>query len=75
MPCFIAETEKGETMDEVKLKPCPFCGKVDTVYVIHEGSDFFVACDYRRGGCGASASIKKEEYSAIKAWNRRMNNE
>ena len=61
-------------MDEIKLKPCPFCGKVP-IPIGHGMSTgdsiFWVRCC----GCGASTTLFNSEEAAKKAWNRRVENE
>lgn len=76
-------------MDEIKLKPCPFCGgtkifvgsvaeielmdKYDENYDLYN-SQFQVVCDSIAGGCGASSGCCKNKAAAIEAWNRRADN-
>ena len=60
--------------DEIKLKPCPFCGGVATTIsdgVLSEDSLFWVRCC----GCGAETSIFDSEKEAKEAWNRRAEHE
>lgn len=55
-----------------KLKPCPFCGGIGTLFVETDEIGYvFVTCAPSDNGCGAAgpAEITKEE--AIEAWNRR----
>lgn len=65
-----------------KLKPCPFCGKTDTIGVFShsqiedlyesKGLDCFaVCCDAQNGGCGAVGGYEEERDDAIATWNRR----
>ncbi len=60
-------------MDEIKLKPCPFCGEVP-IPIGHGMSSgdsiFWVRCY----GCGASTTLFNSEEAAKKAWNRRADN-
>lgn len=62
-------------MPEIKLKHCPFCGsKVRRVIGMY-GVNFFKCT-----GCGATVSFDNAYYNthkneAIKAWNRRTENE
>ena len=67
-------------MDEIKLKPCPFCGgtkifvgsvaeielmdKYDENYDLYN-SQFQVVCDSIAGGCGASSGCCKNKAAAI----------
>lgn len=57
------------------LKPCPFCGGQAVVQEMHYSmlqSENFVKCI----NCGAESSRYYDDiHSAIKAWNRRSNNE
>lgn len=80
---------KEITMEETKLKPCPFCGgtkifvgsvaeielmdKYDENYDLYN-SQFQVVCDSIAGGCGASSGCCKNKAAAIEAWNRRADN-
>ena len=53
-----------------KLKPCPFCGGEAAVsYSIVK--KYFITCLK----CYASTKLKDTEGLAIKAWNRRVNDE
>ena len=73
-------------MDEIELKPCPYCGgtkifvgsvaeielmdKYDENYDLYN-SQFQVVCDHDGGGCGASSGCYKSKATAVEAWNRR----
>ena len=76
-------------MDEIKLKPCPFCGgtkifvgSVAEIELTDEcdenydsyNSQFQVVCDFNVGGCGASSGSYRRKTTAIEAWNRRADN-
>lgn len=59
-----------------ELKPCPFCGRVDSV--TRQKFDtliclYSVFCDRDKGGCGAYGPYECIEEDAIEAWNRRAN--
>ena len=70
-------------MDE--LKPCPHCGKIDTVGIatcveLEECENFeccesdgyvCVVCDVNKGGCGAAGGYAPSEEEAAEKWNRR----
>ena len=61
-------------MDEIKLKPCPFCGGVAMTICDRapsEDSLFWVRCF----GCGAETSLFNSEEEAKEAWNRRAEHE
>ena len=69
-------------MGKIKLKPCPFCGDLDSVYVRHKKhwlDEFFYegfigceACDfYIRTGEGYDRADEAEN-AAIELWNRRV---
>ena len=73
----IAVKEKGKTMSDTKLKPCPFCG--GTGHVIIKTWDLFthgalVECE----GCGARTVLVEPscEYTAkdkaVELWNARI---
>lgn len=61
-----------------ELKPCPFCGRADSVNrdkfdtLILRFSLYSVFCDRDKGGCGAYGAYERTEEDAIKAWNRRQ---
>lgn len=74
----MASVVLDEKTEEEKLKPCPFCGKEDSVHITVTGKFMFaVICDTSRGGCGATTdSISGAKNSAsilqaIKLWNKR----
>lgn len=53
------------------LKPCPFCGRKDSVSINHYKSDgewfSYVECKE----CVASGPVGRQTIDAIEAWNRR----
>ena len=66
------------------LKPCPFCGKTDTLIMADDWDDlavldveptsdnsFAVTCDFTAGGCGAQGGYRKTPEDAEAAWNAR----
>lgn len=68
-----------------KLKPCPFCGRVDKLVIWATETPFDdrrltnwrVSCD-RSGdntGCGGSSGAYLDRKEAIEAWNRRANDD
>ena len=60
----------GERM--IKLKPCPFCGRVEAVdcyQISHEGMDnfWYIGCEE----CGVLFGISgRTEEDAVETWNR-----
>lgn len=71
-------------MPEIKLLPCPFCGKTETLCITREpyywdntlkGYQYQVVCDAScdNGGCGSSCGFKDSITEAKEAWNRRAN--
>lgn len=74
-----------KTPKKHELKPCPFCGKTETLAIadcieLEECEQFehcnkntfkMVACCYNEGGCGASSAYRPTELEAIEAWNTR----
>lgn len=56
-------------MDEIKLKPCPFCGSdAEMQRDKYRGlSTFYVRC----WGCGAQAGLEYAEEFAAELWNER----
>lgn len=72
-------------MSEIKLKPCPFCGKINTLTITScveleecknfEGCEFdgykTICCDVNKGGCGAASGYAIDESLMIEKWNRR----
>lgn len=69
-------------MDEIKLKPCPFCGRTDTL-IIREVSQrlddtdikqYTVICNTSgdNAGCGANCGYRHfTKQDAIEVWNKR----
>ena len=57
-------------MDEIKLLPCPFCGR-EAVFEIYEGDEYQVKCSY----CFAATWIEESKEEAAEEWNRRADNE
>ena len=72
-------------MSEIKLKPCPFCGKSDTLTIANcveleecknfEGCEFdgykTICCDVNKGVCGAAFGYAIDESLIIEKWNMR----
>lgn len=64
-----------------RLKPCPFCGRADSVTrdkyssLIPGYSLYAVFCDKNKQGCGAYGPYKRTEEDATEAWNRRNERE
>lgn len=69
-------------MNKIELKPCPFCGRTDTL-IIHEVSErlddtdikqYTVVCNTfgNNAGCGANCGYRHfTKQDAIAAWNKR----
>lgn len=55
----------------MELRPCPFCGATEPTVHILDAPESLVACDYRKGGCGASGRPFNTDKQAIEAWNTR----
>jgi len=58
-------------MSDIQLKPCPFCGETESLYIEHmEGTvihpTYRVYCDY----CGASAGWT-DRGDHVEEWNTR----
>ncbi len=53
------------------IKPCPFCGREDSVYMLKERDEWHVQCDFTWGGCGAGGGWRKTPKEAADAWNKR----
>lgn len=58
-------------MNEVELKPCPFCGSYDVV--VDELDETYTSGYVRCRDCGAEGSIRDSCAEAAAAWNRRTN--
>ena len=57
-------------MDEIKLKPCPFCGSdAELIQGRYQGLDTFYA---RCWGCGAQTDLEYAEEFAAELWNERV---
>lgn len=54
------------------IKPCPFCGQERSVYMLKEGKDYAVICDFNWGGCGACGGYRETPKDAAEAWNKRV---
>lgn len=57
-----------EMSEEIKLKPCPFCGS-NGVVVDEICPSRYVRCR----GCGAEGGLRDSRDEAAAAWNRRTN--
>ena len=56
-------------MDEIKLKPCPFCGGPAAIVdkSNHIRNTYFVGCWW----CGVRTDCEHDKRVAVDAWNRR----
>jgi len=54
------------------IKPCPFCGKSDSVEIECDSEQFYVICSCYKDGCGASGGYRDTEEDAWEAWNKRV---
>lgn len=65
---------KEITMEEIKLKPCPFCGTSGQVQ--RSGKMWFVECANDTTSCPVNpwTGYFKNKYEAITVWNRRADN-
>ncbi len=57
-----------EMSEEIKLKPCPFCGGNDVV-----AEETYTSGYVRCRGCGAEGGFRYSHDEAVAAWNRRTN--
>lgn len=72
-------------MSDIKLLPCQFCGKTDTLTItncveVEECKNFeeckfggykTICCDVNKGGCGAASGYAIDETRMIEKWNMR----
>ncbi|MDE7104660.1 MAG: Lar family restriction alleviation protein [Ruminococcus sp.] len=60
-------------MNEIKLKPCPFCGREAILKekVSKDEIRYYVLC----GKCMSKSHMFVTEKDAVDAWNRRAKNE
>ena len=54
------------------IKPCPFCGKTDTIKIKKEGDQYIILCNVHKGGCGGSSGYYYFQEEAIEKWNQRV---
>ena len=54
------------------IKPCPFCGKSDTVEIECDSEHIYVFCNTYNDGCGASSGYCNTEEEALELWNKRV---
>ena len=73
-------------MDEIKLKPCPFCGSLGKLYVCDASGQYYSneGTVYIHGratnhylirckSCGIKTKAYKTRKGVYRAWNRRVN--
>lgn len=58
-------------MDEIKLKPCPFCGGKGVEILEAENKYLYYRYMAQCQKCGANAKLGRTKEEARKAWNRR----
>ena len=72
------ECKEEKNLSEIKLKPCPFCsGEAEAMYAPNDINRWGVQC--KRCGCTVEVcdwkGVEDTRENAIKAWNRRTENE
>lgn len=62
-------------MDE--LKPCPFCGRVGSLFVQKDKETgwYYMQCCDSDNGCTATGPIAMTEEEAVEFWNERKEDE
>lgn len=53
-------------------KPCPFCGKTESIKLKYSNTQCQILCDIHKGGCGSSSGYYNSEIEAIDKWNQRV---
>lgn len=73
-PTIVPERKRGR-MSELKLKPCPFCGRTDTLHFDRYQSNGewwgYIECTE----CVMTGPVGKLEKDVVDAWNRRVKDE
>ena len=61
-------------MDEIELKPCPFCGSPGVMRNV--GTQWYVMCSCGPDDCPAYpwTGYHESQKRAVEAWNRRADN-
>ena len=61
-------------MDDVELKPCPFCGSTVHVWELvgHDEHGYGVECDNDECGCTYGENMELTFEEVVKMWNRRV---
>lgn len=59
---------ESENMEEIKLKPCPFCGG-EAEFVGYKS--YWIICV----DCTAESAVYDSKAEAVEAWNRRVGQE
>lgn len=54
------------------IKPCPFCGKTESIKLKYSGTQCQILCNIHKGGCGSSSGYYNSEIEAIDKWNQRV---
>ena len=62
-------------MDEIKLKPCPFCGGKGVEILEDENKYLYYRYMAQCQKCGANAKLGRTKEEARKAWNRRADHD
>ena len=66
---------KEITMEEIELKPCPFCGGKGVEILEDENKYLYYRYMAQCQKCGANAKLGRTKEEARKAWNRRAEHE
>ena len=62
-------------MEEIELKPCPFCGGKGVEILEDENKYLYYRYMAQCQKCGANAKLSRTKEEARKAWNRRADND
>lgn len=58
-------------MSNKELKPCPFCGKKDSVQWDDHNGIYYILCNAMKGGCGSTSGGYENKCETIELWNTR----
>lgn len=62
-------------MENIKLKPCPFCGSTASIWGIGGFVFYGVECDNEECGCTYGNNMQLSYEEAIEMWNKRVERE
>ncbi len=54
-----------------ELKPCPLCGKSESLEFDHYDEIWYILCNAKKGGCGTTSGGYENKSEVVDLWENR----